>query len=276
MASTGMFDAGDHAEATNRMQNAMQELQVKKEQEDLIKAEEEKRQLEQQALDLKKNIIKENVHDSTYEKAPDYSMKEDSDDDDDDDDDAFLNDPELDRLRELRLAKLKKEHAEKQENLAKGHGQYREIVQDEFLKEVTSSAYVLVHFFHHDFEKCKVIDHHLAKIAPHHSECKFLKLNAEKAPFFVEKLMIRVLPTILAFHDGIAFDERVVGFQDLTEGLPRGRESEFATSALVRKLVSIGVINIADDANDDDTLIVKKKCSTNIRSSDLNESRLDD
>lgn len=66
---------------------------------------------------------------------------------DEDDDDDFLNDPELERyvwhltqytyiqndadtsrLREMRLAKLKKEHAEKQENLAKGHGQYRYVV----------------------------------------------------------------------------------------------------------------------------------------------------
>ena len=77
MASTGMFDAGDHAEATNRMQNAMEELRVKKEQEDMIKAQEEERKLEQEAQDIKKAIIKENVHDSTYQKAPDYSLKED-------------------------------------------------------------------------------------------------------------------------------------------------------------------------------------------------------
>ena len=57
-----------------------------------------------------------------------------------------------------RLKELKKQHEEKQINLAKGHGQYREITQDEFLKEVTSSKYVIVHFYHNDFEKCKITE----------------------------------------------------------------------------------------------------------------------
>lgn len=56
------------------------------------------------------------------------------------------------------MEKLKKEHKERLENLAKGHGSYREIVQDEFLKQVTTSEHVIVHFYHNDFEKCKVID----------------------------------------------------------------------------------------------------------------------
>ncbi|RHY26451.1 hypothetical protein DYB32_007607, partial [Aphanomyces invadans] len=62
------------------------------------------------------------------------------------------------RLREIRLKQLQEQYKLKAENLAKGHGDYREIVQDEFLKEVTSSARVLVHFYHRDFERCKIID----------------------------------------------------------------------------------------------------------------------
>lgn len=64
-------------------------------------------------------------------------------------------------------------------------------------------------------------------------------MNAEKAPFFIQKLMVRVLPTIIAFHQGVAMDERVIGFQDLTQDLEPGRESEFPTSA-VRKFDEIG------------------------------------
>lgn len=41
-------------------------------------------------------------------------------------------------------------------------------------------------------------------------------MNAEKAPFFVEKLVIRVLPTVVCFKDGVAFPSRVVGFDGLT------------------------------------------------------------
>ena len=73
---------------------------------------------------------------------------------------------------------------------------------------------------------------HLGKIAPAHLETKFLKLDAEKAPFFVEKLRIRVLPTVIGFHNGVAMDDRVIGFQNLTDGLTFGCESEFPTSAV--------------------------------------------
>lgn len=113
------------------------------------------------------------------------------------------------------MKQLQQQHQQQMEWKAKGHGELREIVQDEFLREVTSSPRVVVHFYHDEFERCKILDMHLQRLAPRHLECKFLKLNAEKAPFFVEKLQIRVLPTIVAFHDGIAYPERVVGFENL-------------------------------------------------------------
>lgn len=82
---------------------------------------------------------------------------------------------------------------------------------------MTSSPLVAVHFYHRDFERCKIMDMHLARLAKRHIECKFLKLNAEKAPFFVEKLVVRILPTVVCFKDGIAFDERVLGFDGLMD-----------------------------------------------------------
>merc|ERR1712072_978278 len=112
---------------------------------------------------------------------------------------------------------MKREHDRVQEQLGKGHGSYREIVQDEFLKEVCGSENVLVHFYHKDFERCKIFDKHLPLIAHQHLECKVLKLDAEKTPFFIEKLQIRVLPTIVCFKDGIAYDDRIVGFDGLLE-----------------------------------------------------------
>lgn len=62
------------------------------------------------------------------------------------------------RLRQVRMSQLKLAYEEKQTLLAKGHGEYREIAQDEFLKEVTSSPRVAVHFYHNDFERCKIMD----------------------------------------------------------------------------------------------------------------------
>lgn len=97
-------------------------------------------------------------------------------------------DAEMRLLREVRKKQLLNEHSEKMENLSKGHGQYRDITQDEFLSEVTNSKYVICHFYHRDFPRCKIMDHHLVILASRHIEAKFIKINAEKALFFVEKV----------------------------------------------------------------------------------------
>jgi len=60
------------------------------------------------------------------------------------------------------------------------------------------------------------MDQVLIEIAVAHKEVKFVKINAEKTPFFVRKLMIKVLPSVVFFQDGVAFD-RLVGFQGLDE-----------------------------------------------------------
>jgi len=38
---------------------------------------------------------------------------------------------------------------------------------------------VVVHFFHDEFEKCRVMDMHLRKIAAKALQTKFLRLNGE-------------------------------------------------------------------------------------------------
>jgi len=46
--------------------------------------------------------------------------------------------------------------------MAKGHGHYTEILEEEFLPTVTKTNFVICHFFHKDFERCKIFDHHLS------------------------------------------------------------------------------------------------------------------
>ena len=101
------------------------------------------------------------------------------------DDDA---DYELRQIREQRLRQLQQSQRERVENIGKGHGQYREVGQDDFLAEVTGSTYVVCHFYHRDFPRCEIMNHHLAILAQRHIETKFIKINAEKAPFFVDKV----------------------------------------------------------------------------------------
>ncbi len=106
----------------------------------------------------------------------------------DSDDDGDEDDYELRQIREQRLRQIKAQQLQKLEDLSKGHGQFREIVQDEFLAEMTSSTRVICHFYHKDFPRCEIMNHHLSKLAPKHLEAKFVKINAEKAPFFIDKV----------------------------------------------------------------------------------------
>ena len=64
-------------------------------------------------------------------------------------------------------------------------------------------------------------------------------MDAEKAPFFVNKLMIKVLPTIITFIDGVKSDE-IVGFEEL------GGVDDFPTINLTRRLIRTGVLVAKD------------------------------
>lgn len=83
---------------------------------------------------------------------------------------------------------------------------YREITEADFLKEVTESENVICHFYHPEFQRCKIMDKHLTALAPKHFQSKFIKIDVLKAPFFVGKLNVRVLPCVVIFKKGVAVD----------------------------------------------------------------------
>jgi len=146
---------------------------------------------------------------------------------------------------------MKAKQAQKLENLAKGHGHYSEIVEEEFLPAVTKTRYTIVHFYHKDFERCKVVDHHLSMIAKKHIESRIMKLDAEKCPFFIAKLQVQMLPTIISFIDGVAVD-RIIGFEEL------GGQDEFPTLVLTRRLIEGGCLSALDRKERGEIKISKK------------------
>lgn len=189
-------------------------------------------------------------------KLVDQVNKEDIDEYDLDEEDK---DSELYQLRMQRLNQMKNEHMSKINNLAKGHGQYREITQDEFLTEVTTSTHVIVHFYHRDFPRCNIMDHHLSKLATRHIETKFIKIDSDKAPFFIEKLIIRSIPTVVLFIDGIAAD-KIIGFQGLCDNMPEGHEDEWRTVTLANLLANKRMIKkelIIDDEDEKEKSLAK-------------------
>uniref|UniRef100_A0A6U5BAK1 Thioredoxin domain-containing protein n=1 Tax=Hemiselmis andersenii TaxID=464988 RepID=A0A6U5BAK1_HEMAN len=157
----------------------------------------------------------------------------------------LLDDEDLDELHAQRIREMKAEAMRRQEMAKKGHGQYVEIREDQFLQEVTTCEKAVVHFFHQDFQRCKIVHKHLQAVAPKYAECKFLKLNAQEAPFFVTKLQIQVLPCIVMFKKGIACD-RIVGFEEL------GGVDDFTQIRLERRLTEQGIIAYKNDDIDSD------------------------
>lgn len=88
------------------------------------------------------------------------------------------DDPEMQKIHADRLAELQQER-EKRTNMQRtGHGTVTEIQEGEFLESVTKTEMVVCHFFHRDFERCKIMDKHLVELAKRHFKTRFIRLSA--------------------------------------------------------------------------------------------------
>lgn len=77
-----------------------------------------------------------------------------------------------------RLAAMKQEVERRAALERAGHGSYTEVAEGDFLEVVTQTRAVVVHFYHRDFERCKILDKHLAILARKHMAPRFIKLHA--------------------------------------------------------------------------------------------------
>ena len=116
-----------------------------------------------------------------------------------------------------------------------GHGSYSPVEEKDFLSAVTSSHLCVVHFSLDEFERCKILHKHLQSLSQKYFKTRFMKANAPDLPFFTEKLNVKVLPCLILFKNGIAFD-RIVGFEDF------GNKDDYKTMALEKRLLEAGVI----------------------------------
>ena len=89
----------------------------------------------------------------------------------------------------------------------------------------------MVHFYRPTTRRCEIIDKHMFPLARKHIETKFLRVNAEKAPYLTEKLHIWMLPTLVCVKDGKT-DHSIVGFDEM------GGRDDFTTEALEAVLLS--------------------------------------
>ena len=177
---------------------------------------------------------------------------------------------EMEELREKRLEQLKKQEQQKREWLHKGHGQYTEIPgEKEFFKETKDSPRIVCHFYRDSTFRCKIVDKHLALLAPKHIETKFVKVDAERCHFLVERLNVRVLPTIQLVKDG-KFVDKIVGFDDL------GGHDEFTTEMMEWRIARSGVINYSGDLSVRPDQAVKKSSTAILKKTIRSRRDMDD
>ncbi|CDO71293.1 hypothetical protein BN946_scf184908.g50 [Trametes cinnabarina] len=139
-------------------------------------------------------------------------------------------------FRERGVEQLKREMNQLQQMRNDGHGQYREVTDEkEVIRLTANKPRCVVHFFHHKFKRCEIMDKHLARIAPKYFNTLFIKVFVENVPWLVEKLAIKVLPCVMTFLNGVSKD-RIVGFEEL------GNTDQFDTATLEWKLLNSGVI----------------------------------
>ncbi|GFQ73038.1 thioredoxin domain-containing protein 9, partial [Trichonephila clavata] len=152
-----------------------------------------------------------------------------------------MEDEELQDLERKRAAALKKQLKKKEELAEKGHGIYSEIPSErDFFDVSRNSENVVCHFYRSSTMRCSIVDKHLQALAPKHIETKFCKINAEKCFFLVQRLNVRVLPTIILIKFGKVIDY-IIGFDDL------GGVDDFSTEMMEWRIAKANVINYTGD-----------------------------
>uniref|UniRef100_A0A2P2HX91 Thioredoxin domain-containing protein 9-like n=1 Tax=Hirondellea gigas TaxID=1518452 RepID=A0A2P2HX91_9CRUS len=167
-----------------------------------------------------------------------------------------LDGDELENIRKERMAAMRKRALKKNEWIANGHGEYRELSEEkEFFECSKKSENMVCHFYREGFERCRVVDKHFSLLARKHIETKFCKINAEKAPFLTGRLNIHVLPTIVIVKEGKTKDF-IVGFTDL------GNRDDFNTEMLEWRIARSDVIEYSGDLLQPPTANKPKKTIT--------------
>lgn len=116
---------------------------------------------------------------------------------------SAMEEMSLEELRQKRIAEMKAKALKASEWRSKGHGAYSEVADQRAWFDATKvSERVVTHFYRPTTPLCELVDKHLALLAPKHTETRFIKINAEKAPFLAERLNIVALPTIIMTSEG--------------------------------------------------------------------------
>lgn len=114
------------------------------------------------------------------------------------------DDQDLAKLREVRLAQLKKEASLDTQS----YGSLSSVSQEkEAIHIIANTNRLLLHFRMPAFRRCDILSNHLSKLASTHPKTRFIEVNATEVPFLVAKFKIQVLPCLVAILQGQLIDK---------------------------------------------------------------------
>jgi Phosducin len=105
----------------------------------------------------------------------------------------------LESFRAKRIAELKAQAAREK------FGQIQQISKPDFVAQVTEASkdndgtFVIVHLFVYAKPQCKLLNQHLARLAPRHKDVKFLKIIGNEC---MENYPEHMCPTLLIYYQG--------------------------------------------------------------------------
>jgi thioredoxin-like negative regulator of GroEL len=114
----------------------------------------------------------------------------------------------------------------------------------EFFNAAKKSSRMIVHFYRSVTPRCQIVDAHFERLAPTHLETRFVKIDAEKSPYLVEKLGIILMPTIVLIKEGKT-EHSIHGFDEF------GGTDDFTTSDMAYVLAAHKVLNFEADRSEE-------------------------
>lgn len=148
-----------------------------------------------------------------------------------------LDEDDFEMLRQKRKIMLQKKMKQEADWRQLGHGRYMELTDTkEFFNAAKKSERMIVHFYRGVSPRCQIVDAHFEKLAYTHLETRFVKIDAEKHPFLVEKLGIILMPTMVLIKGGHT-DHAIHGFDEF------GGTDDFTTADMAYVLAAHNMVD---------------------------------
>merc|ERR1740123_2850434 len=149
---------------------------------------------------------------------------------------STMDEEDLEELRAKRLEDIWKKQVQRSKWLANNHGRIHELSDQKlFFENVKSTKHVICLFYSKTSKWTQILQDHLTLIAQKHLECKFIQIEAQHAPFLIERLNIWMMPTLV-----LAKDNKVsTQLRGLDWVAPNGK---FDTIAMEQKLFEFGFL----------------------------------